>query len=106
MAIADMVAPTPYYQSFEDYARWGRERHFPETEVESGAELSQEDLEKLRERYDTMVKAEINRQVERAKNNLIKSFGWIIIPFPIFIYFQRRLNRENKAREEGDSSGD
>ncbi len=105
MAIADMVAPTPYYQSFEDYARWGRDRHYLEMDVEAGEELSQEELEKLRERYDAMVKTEINRQVERAKNNLIKSFGWIIIPFPVFIYFQRRLNRNNKSRSDVNSSG-
>jgi hypothetical protein len=41
-----------------------------------------------------MVQQEKERQVERAKNNLIKSFGWIAIPLPVFLYFQRRLAKK------------
>jgi len=90
MAVADMVAPAPYYQSFEDYARWGMERFPPEPE---GAERESLTREELRENYDAMVRAERERQMNRAKNTLLKSFGWIIIPLPVFIFFQRRLSR-------------
>ena len=45
----------------------------------------------MRDKYNAIVAGERNRQVERAKNSLIKSLGWIIIPLPVFIYFQRRL---------------
>jgi len=82
MAVADIVAPVPYYQTFEEYKRIGIEK--PQTDQKlSEAELKQQ--------YNALVEREKDVQVNRAKNNLIKSFGWIIIPLPIFIYFQRRL---------------
>jgi hypothetical protein len=44
-----------------------------------------------------MVSAEKERQIMRAKNSLIKSLGWIIIPLPIFLFFQRRLARKENV---------
>ncbi len=88
MAAADIVAPTYYYQSFEEYKRWGMEKPAVEGQEAVQPELSEEEL---REKYDAMVQQEKSRQVERAKNSLIKSFGWIVIPLPVFLYFQRRL---------------
>ncbi|MEW6624079.1 MAG: hypothetical protein AB1420_13280 [Bacillota bacterium] len=93
MAVADIVAPTPYYQTFDEFQRWG----MPEKPPGEGTDRPELSQEELRARYDAMVEAEKERQVSRAKNNLIKSFGWIIIPFPIFLYFQRRLAK----KEEG-----
>ncbi|MDD2234688.1 MAG: hypothetical protein PHZ11_06455 [Desulfitobacteriaceae bacterium] len=83
MAIADMVAPTGYYQTFEDYKQISREKLDPESK-----NLTED---QIKERYDMMVAGEKERQSDRATNSLIKSLGWIIIPFPIFIYFQRKL---------------
>lgn len=88
MAVADLVAPAPYYQSFEDFKRWGDEK--PYTEKEAAQYLKPSENE-LKERYDAMVQAETERQIGRAKNSLVKSFGWILIPLAIFIYFQRHL---------------
>ena len=88
MATADLVAPAPYHQTFDEFRRWGVEKA-PTEEIE----LSEEEL---RERYDAMVLAETERQSVRAKNSLIKSFGWIIIPLPIFLYFQRRLQKNKE----------
>ncbi len=89
MAVADIIAPTSYHQSFEEYRQWGWEK-----ENGSKVELSEDEL---RANYDAMVVAEKERALERAKNSLIKSFGWIIIPLPIFIYFQRRLNKADSV---------
>jgi len=87
MAAADIVSPTAYYQSFDEYRRFGgMEKPLPEGQ--SDVKLSEEEL---LARYNAMVAAEEERQVERAKNSLIKSLGWIVIPFPVFVYFQRRL---------------
>ncbi len=87
MAAADIIAPAPYYQSFEEYKNWGgKDRPAPD-----GAEVSELSEEELRAQYDLMVLGEKERQINRAQNSLIKSFGWIIIPFPIFMFFQRRL---------------
>lgn len=32
---------------------------------------------------------------ERAVNSLIKSFGWIIVPLPIFLFFQARVKKQS-----------
>ncbi|PKM75822.1 MAG: hypothetical protein CVU90_15595 [Firmicutes bacterium HGW-Firmicutes-15] len=87
MAIADIVAPAPYYQTFEEFKQGNVKTEFNKENI---------DLQKLTEdglmaRYQTMAAAEKERQISRAKNSLIKSLGWIIIPMPIFIFFQRRL---------------
>jgi hypothetical protein len=84
MAIADIIAPTPYYQQFEDY----KYSQLYEREGVERAKLSETEL---KERYEAMAIAHQKQQIERAKNALIKSFGWIIIPLPVFVYFQRRL---------------
>ncbi len=93
MAIADMVSPAGYYQSFEEYKQYG--------EKESGQSPDFKKLTdaQLKVKYDAMVSAEKERQIDRATNSLIKSLGWIIIPFPVFIYFQRKL-REKEAGAE------
>ena len=88
MAVADIVTPTPYYQSYEDYKNYGIDKRSFEGQESPENVLTEEEI---RERYEAMVQTEKDRQVARAKNNLIKSFGWIVIPFPIFIYFQRKL---------------
>lgn len=90
MAIADVVSPTPYYQTFEEFKindgydrKAAIERNGPDVTKLSEAEL--------KAKYEAMVSGEKNRQIQRAKNSLIKSLGWIVIPLPVFIYFQRRL---------------
>jgi hypothetical protein len=88
MAVADIVAPTPYYQSFEDFERYTIEDKSSMRPDQEPVKLTEEEL---REKYDAMVRAEKAKQILRAKNNLIKSFGWIVIPLPIFIYFQKTL---------------
>ncbi|MBS3994835.1 MAG: hypothetical protein KGZ33_03495 [Alkaliphilus sp.] len=85
MAATDLISPVSYQQSFEEFKRWGVEQKIAGEEELSEAEI--------KERYDEMVLAEKERQVERAKNSLVKSFGWIIIPLPIFLYFKRWLSK-------------
>ena len=92
MAVADMVAPAPYYQSYEDYRRWGMDAELRSKE----GEIPVLPEDEIRQRYDEMVETETRRQVERAKNSLIKSVGWIAIPLPVFIFFSRKL----RPREE------
>lgn len=90
MALADILAPAPYYQSFEDYKRWGTHGNVNEAET---VQLSEEEL---RANYEAMVANEREKAIERAKNSLFKSIGWIIIPLPVFVYFQRRLHRNTE----------
>ncbi len=84
MNIADLIAPTTYNQTFEEYKM---------IFTDKGTTVVQKTEEELKVAYDRMIADNNARQVERAKNQLIKSLGWIIIPFPIFIYFQRKLNK-------------
>lgn len=96
MAMADMAAPAPYYQSFEDFKHMDKEKY----DFGAGADVNDKNSNlsetELKDRYEAMVQMEKAKQVDRAKNNLIKSFGWIIIPLPVFIYFQRRLVQKAK----------
>ncbi|MDD2212649.1 MAG: hypothetical protein PHS83_05865 [Clostridia bacterium] len=92
MAAADIISPTAYYQSFDEYKRYGAHDKSA-IEGEEEVKLSEEEL---LTRYNDMVATEKERQIVRAKNSLIKSLGWIVIPFPIFIYSQRRLGKKEK----------
>lgn len=87
MAIADLVSPQAYYQTFDEYKRSGVEKQLPAT-----AGIESEDT--LRKNYDQLIADNRKRAQEQATNSLIKSFGWIVIPFPVFLYFQRRLKHE------------
>lgn len=87
MAAADLVAPSGYVQSFEEY------KMMRESGKLGGGEqtLSEEELQKG---YDRTVAEQQQRMEDQAKNMLIKSLGWIIIPLPVFLMFQRRLRKE------------
>lgn len=88
MALADIVAPRPYYQTLEDFTVQKLQepgRTYTDAEIKA--------------RYEAAVKMHREEQVGRAKNSLIKSLGWVVIPLPVFLYFQRRLAR----KEDGAS---
>ena len=95
MATADIIFPAPYYQSFEDY----RQMSIRMAERPDGAMIQEtQSNEELMEMYTATVDMQREKQVNRAKNALVKSFGWIVIPLPIFIYFKRNIvNKEDKA---------
>lgn len=86
MSLADIVSPAPYHQSFEEYRQWDQPEGEKNTPVKSE--------EELRKAYDAMIKLDEEQSKKQAINMLIKSFGWIIIPLPIFVYFQRRLRQK------------
>lgn len=90
MAAADIIAPAPYHQSYEEYRQWGIEKTNP-----NGQPVNNLSETEIKARYDAMVAAEKDRQMNRAQNNLVKSLGWIIIPLPVFLYYQKRLG-DNK----------
>ncbi len=83
MNLADLIAPQTYYQTFEEY------KMYP---IKEGTSVNKTD-EELRVSYDRLVDEYEAKETNRAKNSIIKSLGWIIIPLPIFIYFQRKLNK-------------
>ncbi|MCQ6274978.1 hypothetical protein JMM81_08390 [Bacillus sp. V3B] len=91
MAAADLVSPTSYYQSFEDYKRFNQEYQMKEDNKEVLTE------EEMLANYEKIVQSEKNRTQENAQNQMIKSLGFIVIPLPIFLYFN---NMRKKQKEE------
>ncbi|HHW38422.1 MAG TPA: hypothetical protein GXX18_14480 [Bacillales bacterium] len=96
MSAADFVSPNPYYQSFEEYKDMKINNYKYEKEQTEKVEYTEEELQR---QYDAMVEQQIEYAKQRAVNGLIKSFGWIIIPFPIYVVFQRRINQTRKNKE-------
>ncbi len=86
MAIADLVSPPSYYQSFQDFKQMRQFAKEPQDTTQPPSEISEEEL---KQEYDEMIAAEKERIRKSALNSLIKSLGWIIIPFPVFLYMQR-----------------
>ena len=87
MATADLVAPPSYYQSFTDYKQMRTSEKF-----EGQKELTED---KLRADFEQVQKDEKNRIQEGAKNQIIKSLGFVVIPLPVFLYFNR-LRKQQK----------
>ena len=92
MAVSDIVAPAPYYQSFEEFSNWKVEK----PSLDANVKPEKYTAEELDTMYEAMVKSESERQQGRAYNTLVKSFGWIIIPLPVFIYFQKKLAKNDE----------
>lgn len=93
MAVADIVSPPPYYQSFEDYRMQSQYKSEPSTiPVTPTQTLSDAEL---KSRYEQMIINEKSNTQQRTFNSLIKSFGWIVIPLPIFLYFQNRVKKQS-----------
>jgi heme/copper-type cytochrome/quinol oxidase subunit 2 len=94
MAVADLVSPPSYYMSYEDYKRGyvAPKEYMDSKQLQAPTEVKTE--EQLQQGYQALVSQEKIRARERALNSLIKSFGWIVIPLPVFLYYQRRLRHE------------
>jgi hypothetical protein len=89
MAAADLVSPPSYYQSYDDYKQFRLETKVKD---ENNQEYTEE---QMRIRYEQAVKDEKNRVRESAKNQIIKSLGFIVIPLPIFLYFNRMRKKQS-----------
>jgi hypothetical protein len=100
--VTNLVNPSPYYQSFEDFKQGFGKYDRPAVEGSEGSETSQPEKseEELRADYDALVKDYYDRENARAKHNLVKSLGWIIIPFPIFLFCQRRLVKKVESEKK------
>lgn len=93
MAVADIVSPPPYYTSFEQYRLQPSQYKgevYPST-VTPAKTLSDTEL---RSQYDQIVTDQRAITKQRAVNSLIKSFGWIVIPLPIFLFTQSRMKKQ------------
>jgi hypothetical protein len=94
MAVADLVSPPGYYMTYEEYKRGyvvPKEGIDPKQSQIPNEVKSEEEL---RKDYEALASEQKTLARDRALNNLIKSFGWIVIPLPVFLYYQRRLRQE------------
>lgn len=88
MSVADYVSPQSYYQSYEEY------KLMKENETKEGKKVISE--EEFKKSYEDILNHEKDLAKQRAVNGIIKSLGWIFIPFPIFLYFQRQIRRKEE----------
>ncbi|WP_078382816.1 hypothetical protein [Sutcliffiella halmapala] len=96
MAIADIVSPPSYYHSYIEYQEMkiaNKTKYNDQGEAISTPEINEEEL---REEYNLVVAQDKERNKERAWNTLIKGFGWIVIPLPIFIFYQRKIRNNQE----------
>ncbi|HEY0826584.1 MAG TPA: hypothetical protein VGE40_00665 [Bacilli bacterium] len=87
-SLADILTPPTYHQSYEQYKN---NMPPPKGNTQDNTEQPALTEEQSRANYNDMVAQEKINIRNNAVNRLIKSLGWIIIPLPIFLYFQRRL---------------
>lgn len=95
MASADMISPNAYTETFSDY------KNYYISYDEDGNEIEPTKTEdELKQAYEEMVAGEEEHVAKEAKNRLIKSLGFIIIPFPVFLYFNRLRKAGEKEKEK------
>ncbi|MDF2856304.1 MAG: hypothetical protein K0Q87_2155 [Neobacillus sp.] len=87
MAAADLVSPQGYYQSYQDYKQIREEGKI-------GGNNPNLTEEEIRKDYDQVVKDEKSRERNRAVNQIIKSLGFIVIPLPVFFYFNNMRKKQ------------
>lgn len=89
MATADLVSPPGYFQTYTEYKQMRTSE-----KMDGNVELSEKEI---RSAYEQAVEDEENRTQQRAKNQIIKSLGFILIPLPVFVYFN---GMRKKIKEE------
>jgi hypothetical protein len=92
MGVADLINPTAYTQSYTDY------KNSQVNYDESGKEIKPNRTEEqMRKDYQEQIKFEKEQAKNEAKNTIIDSIGFIVIPLPIFLFFNRmRKKKENE----------
>lgn len=82
MNVADYVAPNTYSQSYDDY------KLYQVKEITQGEkEISEKEMKRM---YQEYIENEKQQMKESAMQGIIKSIGFIVIPFPVFYFFAKR----------------
>lgn len=93
MGVADYLSPNSYVGSYVDYKN-GMGVEYDENGKEIAPTTTNE--EEIKADYNQLVKEEEGRMRKEAKNTIIKSLGFIVIPFPVFLYFNTRLRKKTE----------
>ncbi len=87
ISIADIVVPTnKNIQTFEEYRLYNTTKYINDKEVT----LSEQELRKM---FDENREFNIQQVLLEGKRNLIRSVGFVLVPLPIFLYYQRLVRR-------------
>ena len=81
MGVAEYIAPTIYMQSYDSF----REMRL---EYANHNEILNE--EAIRAAYETEKQEKTESSRTDAVRQIIQSLGWIIIPFPVFLYYNKQ----------------
>jgi hypothetical protein len=90
--VADLVSPQPYYDTYESYKQMRIVKD--PNEPKETEELSEEELQA---EYNQMVKTYEENQIKQAKNSLIRSMGWVLVPLPFFLITRRQLKKDKDS---------
>lgn len=80
--ISNYLFPAPYFETVDVY----EDRML---EISPDMEFSE-----VERRYDSTLSNYLSQEKERAKNLIFVSFGWVLIPLPVFLYYQVSLRRK------------
>ena len=101
MGMSDYLIPQPYYESYDSYlsdyeSRNRPENYNPYAENENVYQEYRADENEVREQYEIMKEDAESKERRSAIKLVIQSAGWIAIPLPIFLYYQKQIKEKNK----------
>ncbi|HZJ86878.1 MAG TPA: hypothetical protein VFC75_01515 [Erysipelothrix sp.] len=101
MGVSDFLIPQPYYESYESYLSTYENRNRPDNynpyaENENVYQEYRVDENEVREQYEIMKEDAESRERRSAIKLVIQSAGWIVIPLPVFLYYQKQMKDKNK----------
>lgn len=101
MGVSDFLIPQPYYESYDSYLSTYESRNRPGNynsyaENENVYQEYRVDENVVREQYEIMKEDEEAKERRSAIKLVIQSVGWIAIPLPIFLYYQKQMKEKNK----------
>lgn len=89
MKLADYLTPYHHYETFASF----KEMRSYDEKGEKPKKLSESEVDELRTEYDDMIVDEETRVKAESLNGMVKSFAWILIPFPLFWVTRRHLKK-------------
>lgn len=101
MGVSDFLIPQPYYESYDSYLSTYESRNRPDNynpyaENENVYQEYRADENEVREQYEIMKEDAESKERRSAIKLVIQSAGWIAIPLPIFLYYQKQMKEKNE----------
>ena len=101
MGVSDFLIPQPYYESYDSYRSTYEslnrpDNYNPYAENKNEYQEYRVDENVVREQYEIMKEDEEAKERRSAIKLVIQSVGWIAIPLPIFLYYQKQMKEKNK----------